>query len=327
MLRKLNYLNLDWSLKQEKLFPGVGPLIIEIGFGNGDYLIHLAQARPDHNIIGFEISSQSMDRAERKIERRGLQNARPIHSSAETALAHLLEPEMVKEFHINFPDPWFKKRHGRRRLIKQETVDLLSSRLQKDGTLLLVTDISDYAEMAHEILSRTAGLSNQFETAWVHELENRFQTKYELKAYREGRRAYFFKYRRNALPVTHPAIIEELEMPHLFLHSPLNAVEIVKVFSTLRQSSGGIHIAILHAYADPSRDTAVFEVVVQEPTIDQHTMILLAPRDAPAEYIVKMTSLGHARPTYGMHRAVEAVGEYVAGLHEEARVLETKLQS
>ena len=96
------------------------PLIVEIGFGNGDYLIHLAETRPDHNIIGVEISSQSLAKAEAKIEKRGLLNVRPIHCRAETALAHMLEPEAVAEFHINYPDPWFKKRHQRRRLIQRK---------------------------------------------------------------------------------------------------------------------------------------------------------------------------------------------------------------
>ena len=66
----------------------------------------------------------------------------------------------------------------------------------------------------------------------------------------------------------------------------------------------------------PSGMSPCFEVVVEEPTIEQHTMIMLAPREEAGEYIVKMTSLGHARATPGMHRAVEAVGEYVAGLDE-----------
>ena len=76
-------------------------------------------------------------------------------------------------------------------------------------------------------------------------------------------------------------------------------------------------LAILHAFADRKRNVAVFEVVVEEPTIEQHTMIMLAPREEAGEYIVRMTSLGHARATLGMHRAVEAVGEWVAGLDEE----------
>ncbi len=327
MLRKLNYLTVDWPLRQELVFPHVRPLIVEIGFGNGDFLLYLAETHPDCNILGFEISSGAMARAEAKIKKRGLDNARPIHTRAETALAHLLEPDTVQAFHINNPDPWFKKKHHRRRLIKRETVDLLTSRLAPGGSLHLATDIRDYAEMAHAAFSQTPGLSNRFETPWVNEIAERIPTKYEIKGYREGRRAHFFCYERNAVPVRHPPVIKELDMPHLFLQSPLDAGEIVERFTAARTAAAGAHIAILNAYANPSRNTAVFEVVVEEPTIEQHTMIALSPRAEAGQYIVKLTAVGHARSTYGMHRAVAAVGEWVAGLDEGGMVLERKLRA
>ncbi len=326
MLRKLNYLTVDWPLQLSRLFPRAAPLIVEIGFGNGDTLIHLAETRPDFNIIGFEISSQSMDKAEAKIEKRPLTNVRPIHCRAETALSHLLSPQTVTEFHINYPDPWFKKRHQRRRLIKRETVNLLTSRLRPGGTLRLATDIVEYAEMADDALATAPGLTNQYSAPWVHDIAGRFRTKYELKGYREGRRGHFFHYQRNAEPVHHPSVIKELDMPHLFLQSPLSAAEIVDRFKATRHQADGAHIAILRAYADSKRDTAVFEVVVEEPTIEQHALLVLSPRAGAGEYLVKMSAVGHSRSTAGMHRAVAAVGEWVAGLDARSRVLERKLR-
>ncbi len=324
--RKLNVLTVDWPLSQEQLFPRPAPLIVEIGFGNGDFLLRLAQTHPDCNILGLEISSQSMDKAEAKIEARGLPNVRPIHARAETALAHLLEPQSVQAFHINNPDPWFKKRHHRRRLIQRHTVDLLTSRLCPGGALHLATDVRDYAETAHALLSQTPGLTNRFDAPWLDQIAGRLPTKYELKGYREGRSAHFFCYQRNATPVAHPAIIKELDMPHLFLQSPLSAAEIVDRFKATRHHAGGAHIAVLRAYADPKRDTAVFEVVVEEPTIEQHALLLLSPRTGAGEYMVRLSAVGHARSTAGMHRAVAAVGEWVAGLDARARVLERKLR-
>ena len=275
----------------------------------------------------MEISSQSLDKAERKIATLQLANARPIHGRAETALPHLFEPESIRAFHINYPDPWFKKKHHRRRLINRETVDLLTSRLELGGRLQLATDIIDYAEMAHAILSRTPGLTNLFDTPWATDVEDRFRTKYELKGYREGRRGHFFDYQRNDRPVAHPPLVKELEMPHLFLHSPLSAAEIADRFEATRRTMGEAHIAILHAYADRKRNVAVFEVVVEEPTIEQHTLIMLAPREAAGEYIVKLTRVGHARATLGLHRAVEAVGEWVAGMDAGGRVLARKVKT
>lgn len=327
LVHKLSYLTVDWSIDQSKLFPVVRPLIVEIGFGNADYLIHLAETRPDCNIIGLEISTQSMDKAEKKIESRGLTNVRPIHATAETALAHMLEPESVTEFHINYPDPWFKKRHSGRRLIKPETVEMLASRLVIGGTIMLATDIVAYAEMAHEILSQTATLTNQFDEPWVDQIEGRFRTKYEMKGIREGRPGNYFLYRRNTTPIQHTPVIKDIEMPHLFLHSPLNAVEVVERFQQTRVESNGIYIGILHAYANARDNTALIEVTVGEPTIEQHTALVFAPRETPGEYIIQMSTIGHARPTYGMHRAVDAVGDWIASLHPDAHITERKLRT
>ena len=314
MLRKLSALTLPWPTPQSALFPTEQPLVVEIGFGNGDFLLHLAETRPDRNIIGIEISHQSMAKAEAKIEKRGLTNVCPIHCRAETALWHLLEPQSVREFHINYPDPWFKKRHGRRRLIQRETVALMASRLETGGTLGLATDIRAYAEMAHGILSSAPGLNNEYDAPWRHEVAGRFVTKYEEKGIREGRRGHYFRYRRDGAPVAHPPVIKELDMPHVILQSPLSADEIVSRFEPMKRSMDGAHIAVLHAWLDGKRGLALFEVVVEEPTISQHTMVMLAPRSADGEWIVKLTTIGHARSTIGMHRAVAAVGEWVAGM-------------
>ncbi len=327
VLPKLSALTVDWPLRQEKLFPHSQPLIVEIGFGNGDYLLHLARTRPDHNIIGLEISSQSLAKAEAKIEKSGLPNVRPIHCRAETGLWHLLQPQSAREFHINYPDPWFKKRHGRRRLIQRATVDLLTSRLEVGGRLLLATDIQAYAEMAHDILSSAPGLQNEYDAPWLHEVAGRFPTKYEEKGIREGRRGHFFRYRRDDIPVAHPPVIKEFDMPHVILRTPRTAPEIVARFSPMKQSVDGAHIAILQAWLDSKLMVALFEVVVEEPSISQHTMIMLAPRAGDGEWIVKQTTIGHARSTLGMHRAVAAVGEWVASLDGAGEVLARRLRA
>ena len=326
MLRKLSALTVEWPLQQRTLFPREQPLIVEIGFGNGDFLLHLAETRPDCNIIGLEVSSQSLDKAEAKIAKRGLRNARPIHCRAETALSHLLPPQSVREFHINYPDPWFKKRHGRRRLIQPATVALLTSRLETEGLLLLATDIHAYAEMAHGILSRAPGLQNGYDAPWLADVTGRFRTKYELKGYRAGRRGHFFRYQRDESPVEHPPLIKELDMPHVVLQSSLSAAEIVARFEVTKQSIDGAHIAALRAYADAKRNVALFEVVVGEATIEQHTMIQLAPRAAKGEYIVKLTTIGQTRSTLGMHRAVALVADWVAGLDGAGSVLARRVR-
>ena len=97
----------------------------------------------------------------------------------------------------------------------------------------------------------------RFDAPWRHEVAGRFRTKYELKGYREGRRGHFFEYQRNDAPLAHPPHHQGIGlMPHLFLRSPLSAAEITERFQATRRQFGAVHIAILHAYADPKRNVA-----------------------------------------------------------------------
>ena len=173
-MRKLSIFTLDWPLRQATLFPRSQPLIVEIGFGNGDYLLHLARMRPDCNVIGLEISGQSLAKAEAKVEKSGLSNVRPIHCRAETALWHLLEPQSVQRIPHQLPRSLVQEaartaaahpaRHGR---AADESAGC------RCGLLLLATDIRAYAEMAHAILSSAPGLQNEYAAPWLHEVAGR----------------------------------------------------------------------------------------------------------------------------------------------------------
>lgn len=324
-MKKLSYLNLGWSADWTAIFGVEAPLIVEIGFGNADHLIHLAQTHPDHNIIGIEIATRSMDKAESKIASHGLKNAVAVHATGETALAHLFAPQSVQEFHINYPDPWFKKRHSGRRLIKPETVNMIASRLVTGGKLFLASDIVAYAEMAHEVFLQTPSLTNILDLAWVNEIEGRFRTKYEQKGIKEGRPGNYFVYQRNEQPVPYIPAIKDLEMPHLFLTTPHSASDIIKQFHQMEIESKGVYIKVIEAYAN-LRNVIFFEINVEEATIDQHTAVVFAPHEKENEYIIQMSTIGHARPTYGMHRAVDVVGEWIVSLHEDAHIIARKLR-
>jgi tRNA (guanine-N7-)-methyltransferase len=156
------------------------PLILEIGFGYGHFLRHLSATNPDARIIGLEIASECLLHVEHQIDRGDMPNARVLFSRADTALYHLFEPETIDQIHVNFPDPWFKSRHERRRLMQRPTTDLMASRLKPGGMLYLATDIPEYAEMSDEALRATPGLVNTLGAAWsVEPLPGRIVSKYE----------------------------------------------------------------------------------------------------------------------------------------------------
>ena len=188
-MQKLSSIRLPWPTDWTALFGAERPLILEIGFGYGAFLKHLARTNPGSNVVGIEIASQCLNAVERSVEREKLTNVRIIQSMAETALYHLFTPATLSQVHINFPDPWFKSRHSHRRLMQRDTLDVIVSRLQPEATLYLATDIIEYAEMSAELLAATPGLDNLLPAPWANEMAGRVVTKYEGRARREGQRA------------------------------------------------------------------------------------------------------------------------------------------
>lgn len=319
--RKLSALALPWPVNWADLFGAERPLILEVGFGGGTFLQHLARQNPEANIIGLEISNQSLLRAERAVVRERLPNIRVIHSRAETALGHLFEPASLSEVHINFPDPWFKRGHHHRRLMQRDTLDALVSRMRPGARLYLATDIREYAEMSAELLEATPGLDNLLSASWAHEMPGRIVTKYEARARFVGRPCHYFAYRRNQQPAPLVPVIRDTAMPHAVFASPLSFDEMHAAYTPFKAAGGDIHVGFSEVYQ--GRSGLLFEIHVSEPTIEQHTALLLAPHGAVVgEYTLKMSTLGHPRPTEGMQVAVRALSEWLIGLHPDARLVQ-----
>lgn len=323
---KLYSHTLPWPVNWTALFGADRPLVLEIGFGYGHFLEHLWRSYPDHNIIGVEINNDCMDRAERAIARKGMHNVRVIYSRAETALHHLFAPETIEQVYINFPDPWFKARHAGRRLMQRDTLDALVSRLRPQGELYLATDILAYAEMSHALLAETPGLVNQLPTPWANAMPGRIVTKYERKAQEAGRACHYFAYRRSTQPAPFVPIIQEFTMPHVVLRSPQPFDAALTAFQSSEQQIGEVHIRFMYLYRGDQ--TLLFEVYIDEPTIEQRIGILLvAHREDPDLYTLKLSTLGSPRPTEGVHRAVALLGQWLLSLNPAAVVIQNKVRA
>jgi tRNA (guanine-N7-)-methyltransferase len=320
-------MTLAWSTDWAALFgdPPVAPrpLVVEIGFGRGAFLLHLAKTNPDANVIGLEIANRCLDSAEGAIRRERLSNVRVIHSRAETALHHLFEPASIRAIHVNFPDPWFKPGHHHRRLMQRDTLDAIVSRLETGGEFYLATDITEYAELSAELLQTTPGLDSQFATAWVNAIPGRIVTKYERAAREAGRTCYYFAYRRNALPAPFVPVQRDFDMPHVVFSSPLTLDQIAERFEGSQHQHEQTRIHFMHVYR--GRGALLFETHVAEATIDQRIALVVLERHGAdtgnMEYTLQVSTLGHPRATAGVHRAVDLLGDWLLHLHPQARAL------
>ncbi len=178
--------------------PADAPVVMEIGFGNGEFLVHLAESHPDWWLVGVEIYLPGVAKAVSRLEAAGvIERVRISQLPAQYVLEHQVDEASLSGVYINHPDPWPKKRHHKRRLIQPDFAALLASRLKPGGFLQLATDKPDLAEWMLEILDATEGLENVAGRGRFAEREpDRPKTKFELRGEREGRPSLFLHYIR-----------------------------------------------------------------------------------------------------------------------------------
>jgi len=182
-------------LKPSQLFPDSKPLVLEIGFGMGLATWQIAIGRPLYNYLGVEVHSPGVGRLLMEIQDREISNLKIIQHDAIEVLQSMIAPDSLAGLHIFYPDPWPKKRHHKRRLMRPELVEIMASRLAKGAYLYFVTDIEDYANQTIETLNRCGALKNAYE-GFAPRIEWRPQTKFEGKAMVESRPSfelYFIK--------------------------------------------------------------------------------------------------------------------------------------
>ncbi|MFN3077937.1 MAG: tRNA (guanosine(46)-N7)-methyltransferase TrmB [Alphaproteobacteria bacterium] len=140
--------------------PDQARLVLEIGFGNGQFLATLAARHPGDRFIGIEVFQEGMAALIRRLTRDQITNTRIIADDARIALAETIPPESLDWVIINFPDPWPKKRHHKRRIVQSELLDLLTARMRPLGLLTLATDWEEYADWMADRLEAHAGFVN-----------------------------------------------------------------------------------------------------------------------------------------------------------------------
>jgi len=162
------------------IFGRSAPLTVEIGFGMGMATASIALANPDRDYLGIEVHTPGVGKLLWEIERKKLSNIRIVEHDAVEVLRDMLADGSVSAFHIFFPDPWPKKRHQKRRLVKRPFTDLLARKLAPDGYVYMATDWTEYGEWALAELTATQGLRNRYD-AFAPRQEWRPETKFERK--------------------------------------------------------------------------------------------------------------------------------------------------
>ncbi|MCD4536188.1 tRNA (guanosine(46)-N7)-methyltransferase TrmB [Nocardioides sp. cx-169] len=192
----------DWVIPDEavdepgfswaEVFGREAPLVIEIGPGVGEATGVLAAARPDCNVVAFEVWLPGVAAGLAEVAAAGAENVRFCSVDAAWSLEHLVAPSSVRELWTFFPDPWPKTKHHKRRLVTPEFARLVASRLEPGGVWRLATDWAAYAVQMRQVLDTEPGLEGGQVPRWAE----RPVTKFERKGVAVGRDIVDLAYRR-----------------------------------------------------------------------------------------------------------------------------------
>lgn len=173
------------------------PLVLEIGFGNGDHLFARAQAEPEKNFLGAEVHRPGAGRLMNRAAEANLANLRVVCHDAVELLRDHLPPACLSEAVIQFPDPWHKTRHHKRRLVQPAFASLLATRMVSGGVLQLATDWADYATQMLDVLNAAPEFANTApDRGYAEKPATRLKTKFEARGERLGHAVFDLVYRK-----------------------------------------------------------------------------------------------------------------------------------
>lgn len=140
-------------LTSESLFDNDHPLELEVGSGKGLFLQTASSRRPETNFVGIEIAHKYAVHAAGRLAKRGQDNALVISADAQPLLDQAIRPASLAAVHIYFPDPWWKRKHKKRRVVNPQAVRHIHRALVIGGTLHFWTDVLEYFETAIEAIA------------------------------------------------------------------------------------------------------------------------------------------------------------------------------
>lgn len=183
----------DAHIDIEAVFGRSGPLMVEIGAGNGDTATALAQRFPEANILAFEVFEPAAASMLSKLQRSGVGNVKVVVADGTQAVSTALDDSSITELWTFFPDPWHKARHHKRRLVNPDFAAVVGRKLVPGGRWRIATDWADYVAHAREVLDAEPSLVDEGDQGrW----EARPVTKYEARGVAAGRQIVDLSYRR-----------------------------------------------------------------------------------------------------------------------------------
>jgi tRNA (guanine-N7-)-methyltransferase len=176
------------ELEWRDVFGNDHPVELEIGSGKGAFLIAHARAHPQRNFVAIENQPRWARWIAERLRRAPLANVRVVCADASVVIANFVRDSSVAAYHVLFPDPWWKRRHHKRRLVKSALAVHLFRTLEPGGVVHVATDVGErFADMRSELATQPFVVK----TADAPTPAGRALSNFERKYRAAGRRLYY----------------------------------------------------------------------------------------------------------------------------------------
>ncbi len=182
----------------EKLFQRIAPLEVEVGSGKGLFIRSAATATPEHDFLGIEIAGKYTRHAAAKLAKDKLQNAVMVLGDAQRVFHELIPDASLAAVHVYFPDPWWKKRHHKRRVMNERFVQQIQRTLTPGGSLHFWTDVLERYDAILELIAEHSQLVGPLEVPErqaEHDLDYRTHFERRMRITRQA--VYRAEFRKN----------------------------------------------------------------------------------------------------------------------------------
>lgn len=183
-----------------KLMPQAQERILEIGFGNGESLVHMAHANAQALFLGIEVHQPGVGALLQQVAQAQLSNIRLFYADARDVITQAIPDQSLNRVQIFFPDPWPKQRHHKRRIIQPSFINMLLPKLVKNGVIHCATDWQPYAQHMLAVLSNVPELINLSESGAAMQVRPSYRpdTKFERRGQGLGHDVWDFVFQKQS---------------------------------------------------------------------------------------------------------------------------------
>lgn len=182
-------------LDLSEVFGGKRELALEIGFGDGGFIMEMARRKEDWNFVGIEIKRKRFIKAVRRAERENLNNVKLLLMDANIALMEIFTPNTFNAIYLNFPDPWPKNRHEKHRIMNGSFLEVLSGVMKHEAVVEIASDHQEYISRIVETFEETKVYRREFPPpGYLSTAPDRPMTRYEMEFRQEGREIYYLRF-------------------------------------------------------------------------------------------------------------------------------------